>query len=117
MNSLPIAQLLYLTLGLSMNLASLLHQRRHGRYLTPVKPWSGILMLLLYGACLGLWACPDRRGLQLGMLLFALLIGWGGVWRHLWRIDRRDYSGPGSRLAALAINGYGVLASLSALWP
>lgn len=115
MNRTTLALWLYPLLGLAMNLLSLHHQRSHGRGLTPVNPWDGIGMMLLYAACLCLGALDDPRWLRLGLLLCLLPIGWGGVLRHLWRVEHQAYTGPGSRLAALGINLYGVLVSLWAL--
>ncbi|MGC5703111.1 hypothetical protein J4P02_23195 [Pseudomonas sp. NFXW11] len=115
MKAATLALWLYPLLGLAMNLLSLAHRRRHGRGLTPVAPWGGIGMMLLYVVCLGLGQLGHSLAFHLGLLLCLPLIGWGGVLRHLWRVEHQGYAGAGSRLAALGINLYGVLVSLWAL--
>lgn len=108
-------QVLYVTLGLVMNLMSLRHHKKTGQLHTPTSPAVGIGMMLLYALCLPLAFLQWRLPFQIAMVLFALLIGAGGVLRHLISTGSERYSSDEARWAAIGINSFGVTMSVYAI--
>lgn len=106
-------QMLYVVLGAGANLMSWVHRQRTGRTLTPVDPRGGLLIMLLYAACAALrhYQVPGANAALVAMLL---LIGYGGVYRHL-RGNADEYASTSSRWSAIAINSFGVLVTTATL--
>jgi hypothetical protein len=100
-------QILYVALGLIANALSWVHRLRTGRSLTPVDPRGGLLTMALYAACVASrhYQVPGANAALVTMLL---IIGYGGVYRHL-RGNVDEYASAASRWSAIAINSFGVL--------
>ena len=69
--------------------------------------------MALYAACAALlhYQVPGANAALVAMLL---LIGYGGVYRHLCG-DATEYASAASRWSALAINSFGVLVTTATL--
>lgn len=100
-------QILYVALGAGSNVMSWVHRLRTGRTLTPVDPRGGLLTMVLYATCAASrhYQVPGANAALVAMLL---LIGYGGVYRHL-RGNANEYAGEASRWSAIAINSFGVV--------
>lgn len=106
-------QILYVALGLIANLMSLVHRLRTGNTLTPVDPRGGLLTMTLYSGCVAL-RHDQVPGAEVTLATMLLLIGYGGVYRHL-RGSTNEYANAASRWSAIAINSFGVLVTAATL--
>lgn len=106
-------QILYVALGLIANLMSLVHHLRTGRTLTPVDPRGGLLTMALFAVCVA--ALHDQiPGADAGLMALLLVIGYGGIYRHLTG-SANEYASAASRWSAIAINSFGVLVTAATL--
>ena len=85
-------QLSYVLVGMAMNLMSLRHHNRTGRYYTPTRPVVG-----------------------LAMIVFVLVLAVGGVLKHLVTGNTGQYASLITRWSAVIINAYGVVLCLFAV--
>ncbi|WP_447590848.1 hypothetical protein [Aquipseudomonas campi] len=113
--SLMLLQLSYAVLGGIMNIMSLLHYRNTARYYTPTGPVSGLMMMAMYALCVPLQRLEWQLPFQVMMVIFVVLLGAGGVLKHLVHRPTTDYASATARWAAIMINGYGVALSVYAL--
>lgn len=106
-------QIFYVVLGIGSNAMSLLHWLRNGKTLTPVNPYVGLMTMALYASC----AAAQYHGVagaDAALLSMLVVIGYGGVWRHL-RAKESTYASAFSRWCAITINSFGVLISAASL--
>ncbi|GAC1569984.1 MAG: hypothetical protein NVS3B3_24290 [Aquirhabdus sp.] len=101
-------QFVYLLLAVTYNLTSLVCLNKFGQPLTPTNPLAGLVMLAGFGFALLANVCRFDGAYKWLMLIFALIIGIGGVLTHLIRGYSELYSSRGAWLAAILINVYGV---------
>lgn len=106
-------QILYVALGLMVNLMSLVHRLRTGMTLTPVDPRGGLLTMALYAVCVAS-RHAQVPGADAALVALLLVIGYGGVYRHL-RGSADEYASAASRWSAIAINSFGVLVTAATL--
>jgi hypothetical protein len=108
-------QVSYVVLGVLMNLMSLWHHRKTGHYYTPTLPSAGLATMGLYALCLPLRFLDYQLPFKITMAIFVIVLGTGGVLKHLVSGSTQRYASPRSRWAAIAINIYGVGLSAFAL--
>lgn len=98
-----------------MNFMSLWDFRISGQYYTPTNPRVGIVIMLLYALVLPLDYLEWRLPFQVSMVIFALILGMGGVLKHLVAVDGSRYSSKTARWAAIVVNSFGVVVSFYAI--
>lgn len=106
-------QTLYVALGVGANALSWFYQLRTGMTLTPVDPRSGVLTMALYAVCVASrhYQVP---GADAALAALLLVIGYGGIYRHL-RGNADEYASAASRWSAIAINSFGALITTATL--
>ena len=107
----------YFALAIGYNLASLISVDWRGKRLAPTDPVPAITLMVAF--YLGYAARPllDPMAWHILILTFVALIARFGVVAHLVGYDKQGYSSTLARTMAAAINAYGVLVFLVALWP
>lgn len=113
--TLIILQVSYVVLGVLMNLMSLWHHRKTGRYFTPTRPGTGLATMGLYALCLPMRFLDSQLPFQITMVIFVVVLGTGGVLKHFVSQTSQRYASPRSRWTAVIINIYGVGLSAFAL--
>lgn len=108
-------QVSYASLGVIMNLMSLLHYRNTGRYLTATPPLAGLIFMISYAACLLLYYLGNPLFYQCVMFIFLVLITVSGILKHLFAKDKSAYWSEKNRWHAIFINTYGVVLTFAAL--
>ena len=104
-------QWLYLLLGSAMNALSQIVFWQTAHYLTPTAPATGLLTMLALSACVLLQKLKRQHAFRFSMLIFAALLAYGGIYRHL-LADAGSYYAGWARWAAIAINCLGVAVCL-----
>jgi len=98
-----------------MNFMSLRHYRSAGKYYTPTRPESGLIMMLLYSLCVPLQLLNNQAIYQVTMVAFVGVLITGGVLKHLTNTGQDGYASEFARWSAVVINCYGVLISTYSL--
>ena len=97
----------YVALGIVANAASQVRGARTGKFLTPVKPVHGMLMMAIYAAFAFLSARSLPAG-RAGLAVVLLVIAYGGIYRHWRPPSSAAYASACARHVAMGINAFGV---------
>lgn len=107
----------YFALAIGYNLASLVRADWRGKRLAPTDPVPAITLMAAFYLSYAARPLLDPIAWHTLILIFLALIARFGVVAHLAGYDAPGYSSTLARMAAAAINAYGVLVFLVALWP
>lgn len=102
----------YIGLALGYNVLSEIWRQLWGQTLAPTDPQRGLqVVTLLYLTFVIARDLAPVSG-RLVLLVWAGLVTWSGILRHLQRDDSRTYAGEPARWGAALINLYGVIVIL-----
>lgn len=107
----------YFALAIGYNLASLVRADWRGKGLAPTDPVPAITLMVAFYLSYAARPLLDPIAWHTLILIFTALIARFGVVTHLVGYDRQGYASTLARMAAAAINAFGVLVFLAVLWP
>ncbi|MBU2646343.1 hypothetical protein KKI24_16670 [bacterium] len=110
-------QLIYCILGIAYNVVSFLMVITIGRRLSGNAPFTGALLMIIYGLCLITGLIHLQKVYRFLMLLFVLVIGYSGFINHFIIYTRQPevYASFLAWFSAVGINFFGLLLNLVAV--